>query len=229
MDWKVKFFVILFCVAKIIPLLGFILLIPSVLLNIYFFKNQSKNEQHEVLRVIDGDTFETKEFVTIRLLSVNAPELDTCGGQEAKKELEKLILSKKVAYTSVVTDDFKRVVADVFLADKTSVNLSMIKSGWTAYRGGSAAEREAMKKVDEENQKVGKGIYGPECSQDFNPLNPTCNIKGNTDQNGNKRYYVPGCDRYNATVVNLSFKDQWFCSETNAKAAGFVRAQNCPE
>lgn len=38
---------------------------------------------YQVLRVIDGDTFETAENQHIRVASTEAPELDRCGGTEA--------------------------------------------------------------------------------------------------------------------------------------------------
>ena len=43
---------------------------------------------YQVLRVIDGDTFETVEHQKIRLSGIDAPELELCGGQEAKQAKE---------------------------------------------------------------------------------------------------------------------------------------------
>lgn len=40
---------------------------------------------YQVLRVIDGDTFETIEHQIIRLSGIDAPELELCGGLEAIK------------------------------------------------------------------------------------------------------------------------------------------------
>lgn len=48
---------------------------------------------YRVAQVIDGDTFDTEEHQAIRLAAIDALELDECGGKEAKKELERLILN----------------------------------------------------------------------------------------------------------------------------------------
>ena len=49
---------------------------------------------YQVLRVLDGDTFETVEHKKIRLSGVDTPELELCAGQEAKMALEKFIESR---------------------------------------------------------------------------------------------------------------------------------------
>ena len=56
---------------------------------LWFSGNHGKSIQvpaYSVLRVIDGDTFETKEHQIIRLASVEAPELDTCGWKMKPKK-----------------------------------------------------------------------------------------------------------------------------------------------
>ena len=64
-----------------------------------------------VERVIDGDTFETEDGRVIRLARVDAPELGTEEGQEAKLFLKRLIEGRTVAITEVATDRYGRVVA----------------------------------------------------------------------------------------------------------------------
>lgn len=51
-----------------------------------------------------------------------------------------------------------------------------------------------------------------------------CNIKGNVTNNG-KLYHTVGQPTYRQTDVNPENGDQWFCSEADAKAAGFKKAQ----
>lgn len=215
--------------ARIIPLLGFLLLIPSVLLNAYFVKSHLDAKWHEVYKVTDGDTFETKDFKTIRLLGVFAPELEACGGPQAKKELENLISGKKIAFDSVLTDSYKRTIADVSLPSGESVNLAMIKSGWAYYQSGSTSHNwQEMRTAGDQNREAKKGIYSQECTQMVNTKNPTCDIKGNVNQNGGKVYYGPKCPRYTAISVELYRQDQWFCSEKEAQTAGFVKGESCP-
>lgn len=75
-----------------------------------------------VKEVIDGDTFKTAN--TIRLENVNAPELDKPGGKAAKEKLEELILNKEVVYEEQARDDYKRIIAQVWINSK-NVNGAM--------------------------------------------------------------------------------------------------------
>ena len=52
-----------------------------------------------------------------------------------------------------------------------------------------------------------------------------CQIKANQDRN-EKIYYLPNCPYYKQVIVDLSYGDKWFCSEKQAKEAGFVLAGN---
>lgn len=214
--------------TKVLPLVALLVLIPSLLLNFYFLKNKSEENQHEVYKVTDGDTFNTKDYQTIRLIGVFAPELDACGGPQAKKALEKLIFGKKVEVDDILTDDYKRTIADVNLLDGQSVNLAMIKSGWAVYRSGaSSKDHKAMQETSVLNRKQDKGIYGSLCTQKTNTKDPKCSIKGNVNQNGGKVYYTKNCEQYNTISIELYLKDQWFCSEKQAKEAGFTLGANC--
>ena len=59
-----------------------------------------------------------------------------------------------------------------------------------------------------------------------NTLAPTssgsrCRIKGNVNSKGEKYYHCPNFPTYSRTKVNLSEGDRWFCTESEAIAAGF--------
>jgi len=47
-----------------------------------------------------------------------------------------------------------------------------------------------------------------------------CRIKGNISGNG-KIYHVPGSDAYAKTRIDESKGERWFCSEEEARAAGW--------
>ena len=52
-----------------------------------------------------------------------------------------------------------------------------------------------------------------------------CPIKGNISYNGGQRiYHVPGQHYYAETVIDSSRGERWFCSEGEARAAGWRRA-----
>jgi hypothetical protein len=53
-----------------------------------------------------------------------------------------------------------------------------------------------------------------------------CDIKGNiSGHTGERIYHVPGQRYYGDTVVNPLFGERWFCSEAEARAAGWRRSK----
>lgn len=52
-----------------------------------------------------------------------------------------------------------------------------------------------------------------------------CNIKGNVSTRGEKIYHMPGDKYYNDTRISRSHGERWFCSEEEARAAGWRRAK----
>lgn len=52
-----------------------------------------------------------------------------------------------------------------------------------------------------------------------------CNIKGNINQRGERIYHVPGGEYYEQTQLNTSKGEQWFCTEGEARAAGWRRSR----
>lgn len=56
-------------------------------------------------------------------------------------------------------------------------------------------------------------------------VNPSCQIKGNISfGSGAKIYHMPGMEDYDSTVINEAAGERWFCSESEAIAAGWKRA-----
>jgi len=54
---------------------------------------------------------------------------------------------------------------------------------------------------------------------------PNCVIKGNISiTTGNKYYHVPGMEDYDGTIIDSLKGERWFCSESEAVAAGWRRA-----
>jgi len=52
-----------------------------------------------------------------------------------------------------------------------------------------------------------------------------CNIKGNINTRGEKIYHVPGQRYYSETRISASHGERWFCSEAEARAAGWRKAK----
>jgi endonuclease YncB( thermonuclease family) len=52
-----------------------------------------------------------------------------------------------------------------------------------------------------------------------------CRIKGNVNRRGERIYHVPGDRSYDDTQINTRAGERWFCSEDEARAAGWRRAR----
>ena len=178
---------------------------------------------YSALRVIDGDTFVTKENQIIRLNALNAPEKDRCGFDEAKNELEKLVMNKPLYIKVVFHDKFGRLIAQVYSTDGF-INEIMLSKGLVYLESGTDATAVFPASNLARNKKL--GIYSSKCTQTENLKEPKCNIKGN-DRNG-KIYYLPTCGVYHNVTVQLYLNDRWFCSEKEAITAGFRKPQQCP-
>ncbi len=66
-----------------------------------------------VAEVAGGDTFQLKSGKRVRLMGVDAPELDRCGGLQAKKDLTGLILGKQVRLAEGVTEKYGRTTGRI--------------------------------------------------------------------------------------------------------------------
>lgn len=52
-----------------------------------------------------------------------------------------------------------------------------------------------------------------------------CNIKGNVNTRGEKIYHVPGQEYYDETVIAASHGERWFCTEAEARDAGWRKSK----
>lgn len=53
-----------------------------------------------------------------------------------------------------------------------------------------------------------------------------CNIKGNVSINSGERiYHVPGQKYYRDTIIRSEYGERWFCTEADARAAGWRRSR----
>ena len=55
--------------------------------------------------------------------------------------------------------------------------------------------------------------------------NDACNIKGNVSTQGERIYHVPGDKYYDETRISAPHGERWFCSEEEARAAGWRRSR----
>lgn len=58
-------------------------------------------------------------------------------------------------------------------------------------------------------------------------LGSGCNIKGNISINtGERIFHVPGQRYYDATRISPEYGERWFCSEQEARRAGWRKARS---
>ncbi len=195
-------------------------------------------------RVVDGDTMEISGQ-RIRLYGIDTPEAkQTCQregvtwlcGAEATKTLKELIGSSDVSCTKRDQDRYGRIVA-VCHTKGRDLNAAMVLSGMAvAYRKYSTdyVVQEARAKAARRGLWAGQFVppwnwrRGKRLASEANTANDDnpngCRIKGNIGSKGDRIYHMPGGRWYDRTVITASKGERWFCSEDEAKAAGWRRA-----
>ncbi|HET6968487.1 MAG TPA: thermonuclease family protein [Ornithinibacter sp.] len=186
-----------------------------------------------VVSVTDGDTIRVRVGgVTerVRVIGLDTPELrtDECYAQQAASRMQSLVQSTRVRLTRDPTqgdrDRFGRLLRHVALADGRQVAEILIVGGFgeeftydrayagqAAYRSAERAARDAR-----------RGIWSSGCSApDKATASGSCLIKGNITGDGERIYHVPGQRYYEDTRITLSKGERWFCTEQQARDAGW--------
>lgn len=190
-----------------------IVLAFSLLLNgIFLFQSYQRNI---VISVPDGDSLQMADGRRVRLLGVNAPERGLCMADEARGALATAAKGRHVRLKDVVTDDYGRQLAHVFI-NGTNINEGMVSQGLARSSSGFTAAQSVAKE-----ERL--GIWSDACRTS---TNPDCDIKGNI-RAGKKTYLLSDCANYNQTIIDTSYGDRWFCTEEEAVKAGFSKASGC--
>jgi micrococcal nuclease len=122
------------------------ILIPLISLTLivllFIYHGLCANKFYAVVTVFDGDTIELDDGRKVRLIGVDAPEVESPYrkrepfGDESKAYLSALILEKKISLVvgDPPKDRYGRTLAYVYLGD-VLVNGRIIRDGWAfAYR-----------------------------------------------------------------------------------------------
>ncbi len=212
---------------KSAPFLVSVIFIILSILNFFLVGNINKNTGGNlVINVIDGDTIVVNKGLLIRLHGIDAPELKFCGGQEAKRRLEELVLDKNVSLQELGMGEYNRVLGLVYVGGQF-VNEILLKEGHAELFGAQTSAKEKLQQANQFARKNKIGIYD-ECISD-QPSEEECNIKGNIHaRRKTKIYHLPECPNYKTTIIETFRGEEWFCSEEEAISAGFEKAENCP-
>ena len=187
-------------------------------------------------RVVDGDTLEMDGTI-YRLNGIDAPEHgQRCGdwncGSDATDALVEIVKGREVTCDPISEDGYGRVIATCF-ADGTDLGQELVDKGlaW-------AFRRYSTEYVDEETRAKSRaiGIW----SDDFLPpwdyrearwnraiqeAPQGCPIKGNISRSGKRIYHVPGQEHYDRTSIRTEYGERWFCTEGEARRAGWRKAR----
>lgn len=199
-----------------------------------------------IARVLDGDTIEIGS-ARVRLWGVDAPEgRQTCldgsrrwpCGRRAAQALAGRIDGRSV--TCEERDRDGRIIA-VCRHGGRDVNAWLVREGWAlAYRrytrayvaeesGARAAKRGLWRGefIPPWDWRRGKRLNtaGRDIRHTASRDRGACNIKGNISRNSGRRiYHLPGDPDYAKTRISTSHGERWFCTESEARAAGWRRA-----
>jgi micrococcal nuclease len=192
-----------------------------------------------VVSVTDGDTIRVRVAgVTerVRVIGIDTPELrsDECYAQQAASKMQSLVQSKQVRLTGDPTqsdrDRFDRLLRHVALPDGRQVAEILIAGGFGEEYTYDApyAGRDAYRAAQEAAREAGSGIWGSGCRAPTvaAPLaSGSCLIKGNIAADGERIYHLPGQRYYEVTRVSESKGERWFCTEQQAREAGWRAAK----
>jgi len=195
----------------------------SLLVNAFFGWNYYSG--NTVVKVWDGDTFDLKNGTRVRLLDVDSPETGLCGYDEAKNRLEELVLGQFVTVKELAYEPYNRDQGLVYLGSQL-INETMLKEGWGRVMYKPSSQHEQLKAVANSAKENKSGIFGLNCQLDEPAGN--CKIKANIDEDTLKKsYHLPDCRDYDRVKIDLDRGEEFFCTEAQARAAGFAKASGC--
>ena len=199
-----------------------------------------------IARVLDGDTIEIGSE-RVRLWGIDAPEgRQTCldgsrrwpCGRRAAQALAGRIDGRSVMCEE--RDHDGRIIA-VCRHGGRDVNAWLVREGWAlAYRRYTRAYVEEESAAKAARRGLWRGEFvrpwdwrqgkrlnaaGRDARHTASRDRRACNIKGNVSRNGGRRiYHLPGDPDYAKTRISASHGERWFCTESEARAAGWRRA-----
>ena len=115
-----------------------------------------------VVGVLDGDTLDvlhTRHAERIRLYGIDCPEKAQAFGKVAKLATSALVFGRPVTVKPHGTDRYKRVVAEVFLADGTNLNHHLVIQGWCWWYRKYAPGNTVLEGLENDARASKKGLW----------------------------------------------------------------------
>ena len=186
--------------------------------------------------VVDGDTIDI-DGQRIRLEGIDAPEtkqtcVDRAGvnwpcGRAAARALQILLTGNDVSCDSTGNDKYGRFLGVCYVAGQDA-NAAMINAG-LAWAFVKYSNRYVAQEAHARASRTGVWEGFAEAPWDYRhrswqaseTASPQgCAIKGNVSHSG-QIYHMPWSPWYGTVTIDPSRGERWFCSETEAQAAGW--------
>ena len=200
-------------------------------------------------RVVDGDTLKVtcpgNKTDTIRLIGVDTPETKHPSkpvqyfGREASAFTKQMAQGKQVRLEFDQAFAAKghrgvygRLLAYVFVKQPDGLwfdlNAQLLAQGYAhAYTRFPFSRMEKFRRLEREAREAGRGLWAesgkPSVSVEAKPPGK-CLIKGNIGSKGKKIYHLPGMRYYEQTKIDESKGERWFCTEEEARTAGWMKS-----
>jgi len=192
-------------------------------------------------RVIDGDTLDFSGQ-RVRLHGIDAPEQNQkcfigasewlCG-QVSSRALKNLIEGAAVRCSKVGWDRYGRMIAKCYLKGSDIGQTLVAKGLALAYRKYSKEYVAAEIAAKAERIGIWKSNFtepwhwrqGRRTIKTLSLDKEYCKIKGNISRSGVRIYHMPNGAYYGRTQISESKGERWFCSEREAKEAGWRKSK----
>ena len=186
--------------------------------------------------VIDGDTLSIGHQ-RIRLEGIDAPETSqTCPGRwfgtwacgkAATRALADLVEGHEVVCRSAGNDKYGRMLGQCEAAGR-DINAEMVRSGYawafvkysSTYVGQEAEARRMKLGIWQADAEPAWAFREKRWQSAESETPAGCAIKGNITNRG-RIYHMPWSPWYAKVKIDASHGERWFCSESEALAAGW--------
>ncbi len=210
--------------------------------------NPENTDEVLVTTIIDGDTIEIEGGQRIRYIGIDTPEtVDPrttvqCFGKNASAKNRELVEGKRVKLEKDVseTDRYGRLLRYVYLNGEM-VNEVLVRDGFALASSypPDIKYQSLFSQRQTEARNAQKGLWTSCATATPSPILGTtatntqatssqpavgdCKIKGNITSD--KIYHVPGGQFYEKTVIDENKGEKWFCTESEAEAAGWRKSK----
>lgn len=194
-----------------------------------------------VVSVTDGDTIRVRyqgRSTPVRLIGLDAPETRPrqCYGTQSTARMKRLTTGGSVWIKTDRSqgnrDRYGRLLRHLYSPGGRSLAVIQIQEGFAreyaygrAYSGRSTHRRaQAIAKAHERG--LWRSCAAPKPPT-VTPRPTSCvgRIKGNISSSGERIYHVRGQRLYTVTKIDLTKGERWFCSETQARNAGWRKSK----